>query len=99
MNPVFTSLEELKPPTWSVFHKTGNEKEKEIKIMKDMRSGSPVNTKRQSRGTSVEHLETKEGISISPDSSTVSQVSEDDSVETAKTGDLAGNKHTGSQIS
>ena len=35
MKPVFTSLEELKPPTWSVFHKDGKKKEKEIKIEKE----------------------------------------------------------------
>ena len=30
MKPLFTSFEELKPPTWSVFHKTGREKKREI---------------------------------------------------------------------
>ena len=32
MNPVFTTLEELKPPKWSRFHKNGNMKENTIKI-------------------------------------------------------------------
>jgi len=31
-NPVFTTLEELKPPTWSRFHRTGNMKENNITI-------------------------------------------------------------------
>ena len=35
MKPLFTSFEELKPPTWSVFHKTGREKEKGIIIIKE----------------------------------------------------------------
>ena len=35
MKPVFTSLEDLKPPTWSVFHKDGTKKDKEIKIEKE----------------------------------------------------------------
>ena len=35
MKPLFTSFEELKPPTWSVFHKTGREKKREIKIIKE----------------------------------------------------------------
>jgi hypothetical protein len=35
MKPVFTSLEELKPPTWSVFHIDGKRKEKGIKIEKE----------------------------------------------------------------
>ena len=35
MKSLFTSLEELKPPTWSVFHKDGKKKEKEIKIQNE----------------------------------------------------------------
>jgi hypothetical protein len=35
MKPFFTSFEELKPPAWSVFYKTGREKEHEIKIIKE----------------------------------------------------------------
>ena len=35
MKPVFTSLEDLKPPIWSVFHKDGTKKDKEIKIEKE----------------------------------------------------------------
>jgi hypothetical protein len=35
MKPLFTSLDELKSPTWSVFHKDGKKKEKEIKIEKE----------------------------------------------------------------
>ena len=42
MKPLFTSLDELKPPNWSVFHKTGNEKEKEIKIIKEIEPDSAV---------------------------------------------------------
>ena len=36
-------MEELKPSTWSVFHKTVKEKEKEIKIIKEIEPDTSVN--------------------------------------------------------
>jgi len=41
-NPVFTTLEELKPPTWSRFHRTGNMKENNITIQTEKSSDVKV---------------------------------------------------------
>ena len=58
MKPTFTCLEELKPPTWSVFHKNGKEKDNEIKIIKEIRPESSSNINQDKKRNSVTGLET-----------------------------------------
>jgi hypothetical protein len=53
MQPFFTSFKELKPPTWSVFHKTGREKEKEIKIIKEPDSSDDTLLEREAHLTEL----------------------------------------------
>ena len=53
MKPLFTSFEELKPPTWSVFHKTGREKKREIKIIKEPDSSVNALLERETRLTEL----------------------------------------------
>jgi len=42
MSPLFTTLDELKPPKWSKFHRNGNEKENKIKIITERSPESHV---------------------------------------------------------
>ena len=62
MQPKFTFLEELKPPTWSVFHKNGKEKEKEVKIThKSNKSESIVKIDQTQKRNSVTGVEISVG--------------------------------------
>ena len=61
MKPKFNCLEELKPPSWSVFYKNGKEKEKEIKNVIEKRSKSSSDVVKDQKRNSVSGLETLVG--------------------------------------